>query len=96
MLSVAKYRNAKTQHGDYRSVDEENIVVLRFCHSPVPGEGESTSTEEDGTIVEKEVVWFDFDFPEKVCTYLFLFLIYLLHIHKCIIVFANFSNQFNF
>lgn len=71
ILSVAKYRNAKTQHGDYRSVDEENIVVLRFCHSPVPDEGESTSVVEDGTSVEKEVVWFDFDFPEKVCVLIF-------------------------
>lgn len=30
-------RNVQTQHGDYRSVDEENIVVLRNCLSPVPG-----------------------------------------------------------
>lgn len=70
MLSVAKYRNAMTQHGDYRSVDEENIVVLRFCHSPVPGEGESTSADDgegETSNSEKEVVWFDYEFAEKVC-----------------------------
>lgn len=30
------YRNVQTQHGDYRSVDEENIVVLQRCLSPEP------------------------------------------------------------
>ncbi|XP_037048058.1 uncharacterized protein C18B11.02c-like isoform X4 [Bradysia coprophila] len=31
-------RNVQTQHGDYRTVDEENIVVLPLarCHSPEP------------------------------------------------------------
>lgn len=35
-------RNVLTQHGDYRSVDEENIVILKNCPSPQP------STETDG------------------------------------------------
>lgn len=30
------FRNVQTQHGDYRSVDEENIVVLQRCLSPEP------------------------------------------------------------
>ncbi len=31
-------RNVQTQHGDYRTVDEENIVVLPLarCDSPEP------------------------------------------------------------
>lgn len=31
-------RNVQTQHGDYRTVDEENIVILPLsrCHSPEP------------------------------------------------------------
>ncbi|XP_058814535.1 pseudouridylate synthase RPUSD2-like isoform X3 [Topomyia yanbarensis] len=46
------FRNANTQHGDYRSVDEENIVVLGRCWSPQPkplAEGET----------EPQVVWFE-------------------------------------
>ncbi|XP_058450316.1 pseudouridylate synthase RPUSD2-like isoform X3 [Malaya genurostris] len=46
------FRNANTQHGDYRSVDEENIVVLSKCWSPQPkplAEGEA----------EPQVVWFE-------------------------------------
>ncbi|XP_065081537.1 uncharacterized protein LOC135704046 isoform X2 [Ochlerotatus camptorhynchus] len=35
-IPLAPFRNVNTQHGDYRSVDEENIVVLRVCHSPEP------------------------------------------------------------
>lgn len=36
VAAVVKFRNVNTQHGDYRSVDEANIVVLRLCHSPEP------------------------------------------------------------
>lgn len=43
-------RNVLIQHGDYRSVDEENIVVLKRCLSPQPsGAAAGTSSEhEDG------------------------------------------------
>lgn len=46
-------RNVVTQHGSYRTVDEENIVVLVRCHTPQP-------KEEDA---EEQVVWFE-DFFE--------------------------------
>lgn len=36
MDAESAVRNVQTQHGDYRTVDEENIVVLRNCLSPVP------------------------------------------------------------
>lgn len=29
-------RTVQTQHGDFRKVDEENIVVLVRCHTPLP------------------------------------------------------------
>lgn len=40
-------RNVQTQHGDYRTVDEENIVVLPLarCHSPEPVVDESGEIE---------------------------------------------------
>lgn len=31
-------RTVQTQHGDYRTVDEENIVLLKITRSPVPTE----------------------------------------------------------
>lgn len=36
--NIRPIRNVQTQHGDYRTVDEENIVVLPLarCHSPEP------------------------------------------------------------
>lgn len=43
----AAVRNVQTQHGDYRSVDEENIVVLRNCLSPVPTRAPKTTTDDD-------------------------------------------------
>ncbi|KAL9705902.1 hypothetical protein quinque_009420 [Culex quinquefasciatus] len=46
-------RNVVTQHGSYRTVDEENIVVLVRCHTPQP-------KVEDA---EEQVVWFE-DFFE--------------------------------
>lgn len=33
-------RTVQTQHGDYRTVDEENIVLLHVTRSPVPEEQE--------------------------------------------------------
>lgn len=33
-------RTVQTQHGDYRTVDEENIVLLHITRSPVPEEQE--------------------------------------------------------
>lgn len=47
-------RNAVTQHGSYKTVDEENIVVLVRCYTPQP-------KEED--LAKEEVVWFE-DFFE--------------------------------
>lgn len=46
-------RNVQTQHGDYRTVDEENIVVLPLarCHSPEPPIDESGDFE--------SVVWIE-------------------------------------
>ena len=40
-------RNVQTQHGDYRTVDEENIVVLPLarCHSPEPEVDETVQVE---------------------------------------------------
>ncbi|XP_053697758.1 pseudouridylate synthase RPUSD2 [Sabethes cyaneus] len=46
------YRNVNSQHGDYRSVDEENIVVLRKCFSPQP---EALKDGEE----EPQVLWFE-------------------------------------
>lgn len=51
VAAVATFRNVNTQHGDYRSVDEENIVVFRVCHSPEP----KPVLAEDGQ--EQPVVW---------------------------------------
>lgn len=51
--AVATFRNVNTQHGDYRSVDEENIVVFRVCHSPEP----KPVLAEDGQ--EQPVVWIE-------------------------------------
>lgn len=52
----ASVRNVQTQHGDYRTVDEENIVVLPLarCHSPEPvvnKEGDDDDSE--------SVVWIE-------------------------------------
>lgn len=46
-------RNVQTQHGDYRTVDEENIVVLPLarCHSPEP------PIDESGEV--QPVVWIE-------------------------------------
>ena len=54
----AAVRNVQTQHGDYRSVDEENIVVLARCLSPEP---DSVSEENsDGDVVAPEAgVWIE-------------------------------------
>lgn len=43
----AAVRNVQTQHGDYRTVDEENIVILPLarCHSPEPPVNESGEIE---------------------------------------------------
>lgn len=40
--SVDQYpvRTVQTQHGDYRTVDEENIVLLHITRSPVPEDQE--------------------------------------------------------
>lgn len=58
-------RNAQTQHGDYRSVDEENIVVLPKCLSPEPAVA-------DGDETEIQVVWFElFEQHDQVSTMLF-------------------------
>lgn len=61
--AIGTVRNVQTQHGDYRSVDEENIVVLRVCNSPVPiraaklEDGVSEDAErEPGT---EQVVWIE-------------------------------------
>lgn len=58
--SVVTFRNVNTQHGDYRTVDDANIVVLRICLSPSP----SAECDDDGK--EQQVVWFEeFVPPEK-------------------------------
>lgn len=51
--SGAAVRNVQTQHGDYRTVDEENIVILPLarCHSPEPPVNESGEIE--------SVVWIE-------------------------------------
>ena len=35
VISNEKIRSVQTQHGDYRTVDEENIVIIKNCLSPV-------------------------------------------------------------
>lgn len=65
---VSAVRNVQTQHGDYRSVDEENIVVLRNCVSPVPTRAVKAidDTGDDGDEIDAEsetdaeqVVWIE-------------------------------------
>lgn len=53
-IPSTRRRNAVTQHGSYKTVDEENIVVLVRCYTPQP-------KEED--LAKEEVVWFE-DFFE--------------------------------
>lgn len=53
-VASTRRRNAVTQHGSYRTVDEENIVVLVRCYTPQP-------KEED--LDKEQVVWFE-DFFE--------------------------------
>lgn len=50
-------RNVLTQHGDYRTVDEENIVVLRNCVSPDPVTTSTEGQEEDVEV--PETVWIE-------------------------------------
>lgn len=57
MARVETLRNAQTQHGDYRSVDEENIVVLRKCFSPPPVVMNTESDTDEGG--EVKCVWFE-------------------------------------
>lgn len=63
-------RNVLTQHGDYRSVDEENIVILKNCPSPQPPtmtdgvDGEQQVQDENqpstsNAAVEEQVVWIE-------------------------------------
>lgn len=63
-------RTVQTQHGDFRTVDEENIVVLVRCHSPEP----------PGT--DEECVWIQADAfgrdPVEVSTFKFVFTEFLL------------------
>lgn len=54
LVPSTRRRNAVTQHGSYRTVDEENIVVLVRCYTPQP-------KEED--LDKEQVVWFE-DFFE--------------------------------
>lgn len=52
-------RTVQTQHGDYRTVDEENIVLLKITRSPVPTD-------------ECEFIWIQakpFDDDDKVSAY---------------------------
>lgn len=65
MDAESAVRNVQTQHGDYRTVDEENIVVIRNCPSPVPtravkvdgddGDQTDLATELDA----EQVVWIE-------------------------------------
>lgn len=54
-------RTVQTQHGDYRTVDEENIVLLHITRSPVPEEQEefiwfrSKPFEDDSNDADDEV-----------------------------------------
>lgn len=63
----ASVRNVQTQHGDYRTVDEENIVVLPLarCNSPEP-------LTDDATGEIEPVVWIE-PFAEENQVRLFLF-----------------------
>lgn len=66
-IVVSAVRNVQTQHGDYRSVDEENIVVLRNCLSPVPtraakpdcDDGTECDAEADSDWDTEQVVWIE-------------------------------------
>lgn len=60
-------RNVQTQHGDYRTVDEENIVILPLarCHSPEPPVDESGEVE--------AVVWIEPFSEENQVNDLFVF-----------------------
>lgn len=64
----ANMRNVLIQHGDYRSVDEENIVVLKQCHSPQPpgtairAAGEDPDDDQPGTSHmddEEQYLWIE-------------------------------------
>lgn len=60
-------RNVQTQHGDFRTVDEENIVVLRNCPSPLPVAASTSLLDDDGNEIDKDaadveaeqVVWIE-------------------------------------
>lgn len=54
LVPSTRRRNAVTQHGSYRTVDEENIVVLVRCYTPQPKEDD---------LDKEQVVWFE-DFFE--------------------------------
>lgn len=64
--SVAKnIRNVQTQHGDYRSVDEENIFLIARCLWPDEEEKDPSSTEATTSNdtkqdeEEEQVVWIE-------------------------------------
>lgn len=67
-------RNVNTQHGCGDTVDEENIVVLRTCSSPV-ATGESSETVDGQDNTETQVLWFEpFEIPTPVSDYIYFIL----------------------
>lgn len=59
-VSTKTVRNVQTQHGDFRTVDEENIVLVRQC---IWTEGQTDEGETSATITTEEepeqVVWIE-------------------------------------
>lgn len=69
-VQIKTVRNVLTQHGDHRSVDEENIVVLRNCVSPDPHAMDTDTETIEDDVKALEVVWiepFAIELDEQVC-----------------------------
>lgn len=65
---VFPVRSVQTQHGDYRTVDEENIVLLRITRSPVP-------TDEE----PQDYIWFakkPFEYDDEVCRFYIIYIVF--------------------
>lgn len=79
-----RIRTVQTQHGDWRTVDEENIVVLRRSHTPLPADEHQLR---QGSVWIQEDAWGrDSDEVSFYC--FFLFLGYIVSLNGSALVFC--------